>query len=61
MTGTKKYCKFLEDIYDDQELIWQKGQSYLVIFENDELYQFGDHAISKKDEGKYYTVWSEYD
>jgi hypothetical protein len=60
-----KHCKFLEDIYDDDKLIWQKDQNYLVTSENDECYIFGEHikndrggcyAIGKDDEGKLFVV-----
>jgi hypothetical protein len=60
-----KHCKFLEDIYDDDKLIWQKDQDYLVTSEYDKCYIFGEHikndrggcyAIGKGEEGKLFVV-----
>lgn len=61
----KKYCKFLKDIYDNGKLIWEKGQEYLVTYEDKNHYTFGEHikndkggsyAIGKDAEGQMYIV-----
>lgn len=52
-----KYCKFKESIFDGKKLIWQKNKEYLVTYENDEVYEFGnDYGIEKACEGTKFIV-----
>jgi len=54
-----KYCEFLKDIYDDEELVWGKGLKYLVTYEDNQGYYFGDpitRGVFKADENKIYIV-----
>ena len=54
-----KYCKFLQDVKDDNELIWEKDKEYLIIYENKENYYFGEpitNGIDKKIEGTLFIV-----
>lgn len=51
-----KYCIFNKNIYDNEQLIWEKDKKYKVTFENDKLYYFGklvndiDYGIDKQSE-----------
>ena len=64
----KRYCKFWEDIYDGNILIWKKNEEYLITFEDDSMYKFAEiivkpsieYAISKDDEGYKYEVIEKY-
>jgi len=54
-----KYCKFIKDIYFEKELVWESGKEYLVTYENESTYFFGNpikEGISKKDENDIYVV-----
>jgi len=59
-TNTKQYCKFNQTISDDNNiLIWEENQEYLVTFESDDTYYFGNpltSGISKDDENKLYEI-----
>ena len=58
----KKYCKFLHNIYDRDELVWQKGQQYEITYEDNENYYFGEdiqYGISKTHQKRYFTVIEE--
>ena len=66
-TGSKKYCKFLSNVYDGRRLMFNMGNEYLVTAELDECYYLGEFiengktftkGISKKDENIKYTVIS---
>ncbi len=38
-----RYCKFLKDMPDNEgKIIWQKGLEYKVVYEDPELYCFGE-------------------
>jgi len=58
---TKKYCLFSQSVYD-QELkvqVWDKAASYLITYEDDEYYYFGEpvaNGISKVHEGILFTI-----
>jgi hypothetical protein len=57
-----KYSKFLEDIYDGEELIWKKDEEYLVTYENDDNYYFGfplSRGITKQVENLRYKIINE--
>jgi len=49
-----KYCKFLKDIYDGDQLVWEKGQEYFVTYADNESYTFGNHFLNEK--GGFYAI-----
>lgn len=53
-----KLCRFLTTIKDGEEIIFEEGKEYEVIFENDEVYEFGKVGIEKSLKGKLYKVIS---
>lgn len=42
----KKYCRFLEDVFDGDILVWKKDKNYEVSFEDDIQYCFGKPTIN---------------
>ena len=54
--------EFLEDMYDEGKLIWEKGGRYKITYENDEIYHIDSeqneeiYGIDKKSNGKKYVV-----
>ena len=66
-TGSKKYCKFLSNIYDGRKLMFNMGNEYLVTEELEDCYYLGKFidkgktftkGISKHDENIKYVVIS---
>ena len=58
----KRYCKFIVNVEDSEELIWERNKKHLITYENDEYYYFGDpvfNGISKKYEGELFLVVSD--
>jgi len=54
-----KCCEFLEDVYDEKELIWIKDKGYPVTFEDKKLYYFGKpliNSISKEFENELFKI-----
>lgn len=59
----KKYCKFLESMYDGDELIWEKDREYLIEFEdtNENAFMLENntefpYGITKDGEGKKFMI-----
>lgn len=54
-----KYCKFLKDIYQENELVWEIDKEYLVTHETDNAYFFGNpikEGIGKDSENDIFIV-----
>lgn len=55
----KKYCKFLKDVECDMKIIWKEGREYLVTYEDEKVYYFGNpirNGISKEYENESFIV-----
>jgi hypothetical protein len=56
----KRYCKFNQDIFDADELIWAKDEEYEIKYYDNNCYYFGDteitNGISKHYENDLYIV-----
>lgn len=54
-----KLCEFLQDVKEDDKIIWNKGSTYTVTYETNDAYFFGvpiENGISKTFEGKLFKI-----
>ena len=51
-----KYLKFIEDVYDDNILVFKKGERYSVSYESDDAYMIGNYGIDISLEGLFYQI-----
>jgi hypothetical protein len=57
-----KYCVFNKNMYDGEQLVWEKGKKYKINFEDEKTYYFKklinniDYGIDKQSENKLYVV-----
>ena len=61
--NTKRYCKFNQTMLDEETIIFKENQEYLITYETEDMYYFGDNiiqehisAISKDEETKSYEI-----
>lgn len=56
-----KYLKFIEDVYDDDILVFKKGERYPVSYESDNAYIIGTYGIDISLESTFYIIQEEED
>jgi len=55
----KKYCRFLETIKDEEEIVLEKDEEYLVTYEDSDAYYFSKpitRGIDKQYKNKLFKV-----
>ena len=54
-----KCLDFIEDVYDDDILVFKKGQRYHISYESEDAYMTGHYGISKSLQNILYIIQEE--
>ena len=54
-----KSLKFIQDVYDDDMLVFQKGYVYPISFESEDAFMVGHYGISRDLVSDYYIITEE--
>lgn len=51
-----KYCRFIENVYDGEKIIFHKDIEYQITHETEDAYYFGGHKLIDEKQKEYDTA-----
>ena len=51
----ERFCRFIEDIKDDKEIIFHKDIEYKITYETEDTYYFNEYKLLDENQKEYTT------